>query len=164
MMCGLAVWAFVSPAFARDQPRTYVAASGVTTVEATVGGAHVVVRITAHALDGPGAARLAQMPARACTGSRAPCSLVDDIDIRVQGERIWVPKGAYLGLADVTSATVSGAGATSSLTLNGGDASEAYIATLDFDRARVTGRSIAPATEPGKPLEKTTYRVVTTGD
>lgn len=160
---GVTFLMLASPVIARNQPATAVVADGITTLEGP-DGMHIAVRITSHVLSDAVLVNRAQVPARACTESRTPCSVIDDIAIRVQGKDVFVPKGAYVGLSDAISAMVSGSGDNFMLRITGGDASETYIAALSFDQQRVKRRSIAPGTEPGTPLEETTYHLVTSGD
>ena len=127
-------------------------------------GIQINVLVTSHVLTGAEAKDEARVPARLCTGSRNPCSIVDNLEIRVNGKNVFVPKSAYLGLTDAITATISEKNGRYALYLTGGDASEAYKATFNFDDNRVFGRTISPATAPASPLKETIFNIVTTGD
>ncbi|WP_375395339.1 hypothetical protein [uncultured Sphingomonas sp.] len=93
-----------------------------------------------------------------CSGGRVHCSLVDRLMLRVGKDRVAVPRGAILALADIDR------GALHRLTpdryelvLDCGDAAAAYQARLFFDRRRVDRLEIW-SSEAGKMEEATTYR------
>jgi hypothetical protein len=91
-----------------------------------------------------------------CTYSRYPCSVVDYIDINVNGKSIFVPRSAFSDLADLNSAEIYASKESATLMLFGGDASESYTLKILFNAERVKGR-ILIAGEFGDVLQKTTY-------
>ncbi|MFO1341199.1 MAG: hypothetical protein U1F53_23745 [Burkholderiaceae bacterium] len=98
--------------------------------------------------------------AKDCPWGKAPCSLVEDLALRVGKSQIYVPRSAFGGLANVRQAELT----TPSpgrfrLLLRGGDASESYIAIIDFDKDRVMKRQISSALSPRDVLEETVYRL-----
>jgi hypothetical protein len=72
-----------------------------------------------------------------CTYSRYPCSIVDGVDIVVNGSSLFVPRSAFSDLADLIDAELKVGGKNHVLRLGGGDASDTYVATIEFDAARV---------------------------
>ena len=99
-----------------------------------------------------------------CTRSRIPCSLLIRIDISVNGKKLFIPRSAYLDLADIHHATIVENETYMTILFRGGDASESYIAKIDFNENRVLKRSIASGLIPEKLLESTQYYEVIIGD
>jgi hypothetical protein len=60
-----------------------------------------------------------------CTYTRYPCSLVDLIEVSINGEALFVGRSVFADLADISDATVAKKKGRFVLTLHGGDASEA---------------------------------------
>ena len=77
----------------------------------------------------------------ACTYSKYPCSIVDYIDVSVNGTPIIVPHSVFCDLTDLNTAEVRANKNISVLILTGGDASESYIVKIEFDKDRVKRRS-----------------------
>ncbi len=99
--------------------------------------------------------------AKSCTYSRYPCSIVDKIDITVNGISVKVPFNSFCGLADLKDGHISFGKDYLSLLLTGGDASEGYSARIEFDKERVKHITIWSEDEK-KPLQEIIYhRVVT---
>jgi hypothetical protein len=99
-----------------------------------------------------------------CTYSEYPCSVVDWVGIKVNGDSIIVPGSVFADLSDLNIAKIIKITNGWNLILNGGDASESYIVTIEFDKVRVKRRTLASATEPNQPLQETKYNLVTVGD
>ena len=99
-----------------------------------------------------------------CTYSRYPCSLVDRIDITVNGSKLYVPRSVFCDLADLTAAELTAGQKTSTLTLYGGDASEAYIVKVEFDTTAVKRRTLSSRLSPNEPLQETIYHAVVLGE
>lgn len=101
-----------------------------------------------------------------CTYSRYPCSVVEGIDISVNGHPliIPVPRSVYCDRADVNKAGIKADGRVWVLTLYGGDPAESYIAKIIFDETRVLRREILDPLSLGDLLQETIYHVVTVGD
>jgi hypothetical protein len=91
-----------------------------------------------------------------CTYSRYPCSIVDAIDITVNGASVIVPRSVFSDLADLNYGQVGIMQKSSILTMAGGDASESYVVRIRFNRERITGRSLFDG-ESGEKLQETTY-------
>ena len=91
-----------------------------------------------------------------CTYSRYPCSIVDHIDISVNGKSIFVPRSVFSDLADLNWAEIRVNKNSATLILDGGDASESYTLKIFFDAQRVKSR-ILIAGEFGDVLQQTTY-------
>jgi hypothetical protein len=86
------------------------------------------------------------------------------MSIQVQGEDVFVPKAAFIGLSDIVTASISGDKRKYVLRITGGDASEAYLVSLDFDGKQVLSRRVASPTEPNTPVEESTFHTVVVGD
>lgn len=99
-----------------------------------------------------------------CTYSRYPCSVVDRIEISVNGNRIFVPRSVYSDLADLNNGEIQLRKAGAVLRLGGGDGSEGYIVTIEFDTDRVKRRIVAPGMSPKSVMEETKYNGVVMGD
>lgn len=99
-----------------------------------------------------------------CTGSRVPCTVVDEVAIRIGDASIFVPRSVFSDLSDVTRARITTAGDEASLSLFGGDASESYIVRILFNSTRVERRTLSSRTEPNSPLQETKYYQQIVGD
>jgi hypothetical protein len=88
-----------------------------------------------------------------CTYSRVPCSLTEDIRIVVDGHEVAVPKAAYADLGDIATAELKTIHGQMVLTIQGGDASESYVAQLTFNRQRVYERRLSSGEDVTHPLE-----------
>jgi hypothetical protein len=140
---------------------TLIAPNGETVVVASSPKVDVRVQIRTHEVQigGPSEKR-PEVIRSSCTYSRYPCSLVDSIEISVNGKQIFVPRSVFCDLADLNTAEI-GIGATETmLTLNGGDASESYFVKITFDAERVKSRRLFSSIAPNKPLQETTYQLV----
>ena len=132
-----------------------VADSGTTHLSTVVGGVNIAADLATRI-------KPASDPVRgrvtACTKSRIPCSLVDEVRIRVAQTSIFVPPSIVLRLADVDRAGLGSRSAGKfELVLECGDASEAYTAHIVFDRNRVTQLDVY-SDEAGELAERTIYR------
>ena len=142
------------------QQSTAVAPEGETSVVATVSGLAVRVKLKTHEVQiGKPSDQRPPVIESSCTYSRYPCSVVDRLDIVVNGRRIFVPRSAFGDLGDVFRTEIAAREGGAVLTLYGGDASESYIARIAFDATRVTRRTLSPATEPDQPTQETAYFV-----
>jgi len=99
----------------------------------------------------------------ACTMSRMPCSVVDAIAVSVNGEALFIPRSVFCDLADLVAASLKMTGQAWVLTLAGGDASESYGVTIEFDATSVHHRTLTGA-EAGQKLQETNYYRVVLGD
>jgi hypothetical protein len=148
-----------------DQASTRVASQGETLIVATAGKLKADVRIKTHLVQigKPSDPRPAAIES-SCTYSKYPCSIVDRLDVTVNGAPIFVPRSAFCGLADLNTAELKPVDKGAILTLNGGNASESYIAKIEFDAAHVKRRILSSAMEPNQPLEETIYHLAVVGD
>jgi hypothetical protein len=137
-----------------------VNSKGETIVSSRFGNTPIHVKITTHELPNGTADKPVKPPASACTMSRFPCIVVDEIEIAAAGEQLFVPRSAYADLSDTNSAKLATDGGKFVLILFGGDASESYIAKIEFNRKRVTHRSLTSGEFPEHPLQETIYHVL----
>lgn len=98
------------------------------------------------------------MLAKDCLEERAPCSLVEQLRIKVDKNSLFVPRSAFRGLSNVRLAKLTSIRGGFELTLRGGDGSEGYILKIVFDKNRVTSRILASSLAPNDALEVTRYR------
>ena len=141
-----------------------IKASGVTEIRGNIRGEPVAIQIRTRTLAPDISKRTDRLPGLSCTGSRSPCSVLEGMNIQVQGKNVFVPKSAFIGLSDVVNASLSVDGPRYVLRIVGGDASEAYLVSLVFDRDRVLSRTVATPTEPNALVEESTFHSVTVGD
>ena len=91
--------------------------------------------------------------------------VIQSLRIDVNGSPIFVPRSAYADLLAVREAEVLVTDRVGILRLRGGDASESYLARIEFDKAMVKRRAIFnPALSERKPLQETTYYLRTMED
>jgi hypothetical protein len=132
-----------------------IASSGETTVSAKLIGtnAKALFRTSALSTEDGDSHRFAQ-----CTSSRNPCILLSQLQIFWRGHEIIVPRSAYADLGDATTAQLSVAHQRLMLTIRGGDASEAYIARIEFNEQRVLERRLYSSEDASHVLEVSQYR------
>jgi hypothetical protein len=82
----------------------------------------------------------------------------------VNGNPLFVPRSVFCDLADLNKAEIKASESQSILTLYGGDASESYIAKIEFDATQVKRRTLSSGMSPDKPLQETIYHIVVVGD
>lgn len=82
----------------------------------------------------------------------------------MNGVELSLPSAAYADLGDINSAAIEEKGDQIVITLDGGDASESYIAKLIFDKDRLVERRIYPGEDATEPVEISHYYIVTTSD
>jgi hypothetical protein len=92
-----------------------------------------------------------------CTYSSFPCSQVSNLQIWVKGTNLFVPKSVFADCTDVDNMGITSEAGGYVLTLNGGDASEAYSVKVFFTADRVTRREVYDG-ESNSLLESTTYK------
>jgi hypothetical protein len=169
MKCLLIVWFygclfFVTSSWgaAREQQ---IAPDGKTQISSDVDHVHIQITLTTREVDiGKSTDPRPPSPTSSCTYTRYPCSLVDNIEISVGGESLFVPRSVFSDLADLNMASIENHGKNFVLTLRGGDASESYIATITLDRSQIKRRVFASAMLPQKPLQQTVYYTSVLGD
>ncbi len=140
--------------------RALIAPSGETVIVASSAKVNVRVQVRTHEVQiGQPSEKRPDVIRSSCTYSRYPCSVVDDIEIFVNGKPIFVPRSAFCDLADLNTAEIRIEQKKSILTLNGGDASESYIVKIDFDAERVKSRRLSSSMAPDKLLQETVYHL-----
>jgi hypothetical protein len=137
---------------------TSIIANGETTIKDTVGDHRIVVKVWTREID-IGKSDPARPPIshNSCTYTRVPCSIVDAVQIVIDGISISVPRSAFCDWSDLTSAKLSLVEDHPTLIASGGDASEAYEATIEFDTSRVVKRVMTSGMDIRHPLEITNY-------
>jgi hypothetical protein len=134
-----------------------VAPVGKTSVIATSAKVRIEVIVTTHEVSIEEADRdNADIAIASCTYSRFPCSVVDNLSITVKGKKIVVPHSVFLDLADINTAEIRITKNKYSVRLEGGDASESYIAVIEFDDKRVKAKRVYSG-EANALLQKTVY-------
>ncbi len=137
--------------------RSIVAPSGETTVRKEFKKNILFVTISTHEVDiGKPSDGFPEIRNNSCTYGRYPCSVVDRIDIRIDGKRIFVPRSVYSDLADITSVTITSQKGLYVITFEGGDASETYNVIIRLDREMIMSRELWDG-ESGRKLQETKY-------
>jgi hypothetical protein len=137
---------------------TTVAPQGVTEIGMVFDKTHISLKITTHEVDIGGA--VVESPERnlsGCTYSKIPCSLVDYLEISINGHWLFVARSVYADLSDLGKASLrQGEGGDFELVLIGGNASESYTVCITFDKNRIKKRIMAD-NESAEFLQQTTY-------
>ena len=136
--------------------QTQVASRGETLVSAIVRKTKVLVKIKTHEIDigKPSDQRPSEINS-SCTYSKYPCSIVDRLDILIDGNALFIPRSAYCDLADLNYAEVYAIEEGAALILYGADASESYIVKIEFNTEQVKRRTFSGAMSPDQPLQET---------
>jgi hypothetical protein len=148
--------------FAQLHPTT-VSSSGVTTLTMSVQGKELKALIQTMVVPKTPTSSPEEHFAQ-CTSSRTPCVLTSQIKLLAGTSEIFVPRGAYADLGDIFSAELTMSNGLFVLTLRGGDASEAYIAKLEFNKDRVIRRSLYSAEDATHPVEVSQFFMVSSGN
>lgn len=142
-----------------QQHPTQVSSNGTTTVTMSVKGmelkALIQTMVVPNAAPNSPENHFAQ-----CTSSRTPCVLTSQIKLLDGASEVFVPRGAYADLGDIFTAELTTSGGLFVLTLRGGDASEAYIAKLEFNKDRVVRRTLYSAEDTAHPVEVSQFFMV----
>jgi len=148
-----------------DQTSKPVAPQGDTLVFSTTSKLTAKVTITTHEVQiGKPSDGRPDVILSNCTYSKYPCSVVDRLQIVVNGNSLFVPRSAFSDLADLNNAEIEVAKNGWILRLGGGDASETYIVRILFDGTQVKRRTVSSGTLPNKPMQETIYHRVVEGD
>lgn len=132
--------------------------SGETVLARVQGGLNVQVTFKTHEVPlSPGFRRDPYDQSTSCTASRRPCSLVDSIQIAVNGKRVFVSRSAFSDLSDISRASIQVGNKILNLIIDGGDGAESYIVRLEFNKNSVTRRTLASGLEPNRPVQVTRY-------
>lgn len=138
--------------------QTKVASQGTTDIAATFGKTKVSVKITTRelAIGKPSDERPSKILS-SCTYSRFPCSLVDYMEIAINGNAVFVARSVYADLADLGTVSLrQKKKGQFVLKLGGGDASESYTVEVTFDENMVRQRTFS-SNEARQVMQKTTY-------
>lgn len=146
-----------------QQHPTQVSSNGTTTVTMSVKGEELKALIQTMVVP-KAAPNLPEERFAQCTSSRTPCVLTSQIKLFDGASEVFVPRGAYADLGDIFTAELTMSNGLFVLTLKGGDASEAYIAKLEFNKDRVIRRSFYSAEDIAHPLEVTQFFMVSSGN
>jgi hypothetical protein len=157
----VALWLTMGSALGNNQTTIPVQSQGDTLVAAKTDKLIVQVKITTHEMQigKPSDARPDVIESN-CTYSKYPCSIVDRIDIIVNGKSLDVPRSAFCDLADLTTARINVGKSVSILRLSGGDGAESFIVKIEFDTNQVKRRTLAGGESGGQLSEDTRYHVV----
>lgn len=138
---------------------------GNTSISTTIKNIKVVVEITTHEIQNGTPSHIDTTATKftSCTNSRVPCSVVDNINLSVNGRKVFVPRSVFCDLADLDRGvlTEGSGGKHWALILWAGDAAQAYIVKIDFNRVRVTQRRISLDIHQRELLEDTKYYIQT---
>ena len=143
---------------AQKHPTT-VSSSGTTTVTMSTNGKELKALIQTMVVPKVAASSPKQQFAQ-CTSSRVPCVLTSQIKLLAGTNEVFVPRGAYADLGDIFSAELTMSNGIFVLTISGGDASEAYIAKLEFNKDRVIRRTLYSAEDTAHPVEVSQFYMV----
>jgi hypothetical protein len=148
------------------QKRTPIASNGETVIVSDVAKLNVQVKVMTHEMQiGIPSDKRPDAIRSGCTYSKYPCSIVDYIDVVVNGKPIIVPRSVFCDLSDLNTAEVRIEQKKSILMLTGGDASESYIVKIEFDTERVQHRSkYWSEYSKDEPSEETIYHEQIMGD
>ena len=127
-------------AFANPTP---VASRGETLLVSSDANSKVQVKIHTHEVQigKPSDGRPAVVTSN-CTYSRYPCSVVDRIEIVVNGHALFVPRSVFCDLADLNTAEIDVNKRSSVLRIEGGDAAESFILKIEFDAKHIERRTL----------------------
>ena len=145
----------------KDGPAdTTINANGATTILGSVAGSTLRAVITTHVVQiGRPGSPAANMRNTNCTYSRYPCSIVDRIDISVNGRPIDVKRSVFADLADLNRGRFKlSEGNRPILSFEGGDASESFVLDISLSKDRVLSRKRSDGEFPEN-YETTTYVV-----
>jgi len=135
-----------------------ISSRGITEIRGFFGKVLVDAKIEAHEIDiGPPSTEMPKENRTNCTYSRFPCSTVDDLDIKVNGNEISVARSVFGDLGDISSALLSRKTKDQFLLiLGGGDASKSFSVEILFTNRRVLERDIR-LNEADYVIERTVY-------
>ena len=84
-------------------------------------------------------------------------SYIKNIEILVNGKKLFVPRSAYLDIDNANEVEVVFINNEGVLNIYGGDAAESYKLQVFFNSKRVTRRVVYDCELPDEPLEETKY-------
>lgn len=142
-----------------------VAPQGKSELVAKFSSRNIRVTVSTHQVDvGRAGDHNAGAGNLACTQSRSPCSVVDQLSIAINGKSIFIPTSVFSDVADINKMEAMQHGGEFNLMIYGGDASEGYILRIIFDGGRIKQRTLASSLLPNEILQETTYYQQVLGD
>lgn len=139
-------------------PSSAVLATGATRLNGIVAGHRIFLNIWTHKVDiGKMGVERPDVAHNSCTYSRVPCSVVEALELTVDGNRIFMPRSAFCDLSDLATVGIDVVNGRLTVIASGGDASEAYDVKIEFDTERVTKRVVASGMDATNPTEITNY-------
>jgi hypothetical protein len=158
MLVWLTVPLVFSSTIAAVQVGKPIASTGKTVITAVSGKLDVQVTIIAHQVPiGQRSDASPEVIRVGCPQDAQRCSLVDNILILVGDKLLFVPPSVFGDLAEPHLGHIKVDEKKLYLTISGGDASESYILSVEFDAHRITRRTLESGIAPGKPLQETIY-------
>ncbi len=154
-VCG-AVLLATAAHLAAAQQDTHVTSSGETALALGSKNSGVRVTISTHEVQNGIPSKPVKPKHSSCTMSRHPCSVVDSIVVTANGKKLFIPRSVFCDLADVNTASLKTAEHGWVLALVGGDASESYGLTIEFDAQHISRRTLTDG-ESGQKLQETKY-------
>jgi hypothetical protein len=131
--------------------------NGDSVLEGKVDGKTIRVVLSTNKIDIGGSDQTPpQVRKTSCTYSKFPCSQISNLNISVNGKKLFVPRSVFADRTDVGTMNLSGADGINVITLVGGDASEGYTVKVFFDGRRVKKRELY-SNEANSLDEATTY-------
>lgn len=94
----------------------------------------------------------------ACTGARVPCLLTLDLRLSLDGSPVRVPREILVDLGDPVNIGLAQHNADITVTVTGGDASEAYKLVATVKGGRITGYDFFSLLDDSTPLFTVRYR------
>jgi hypothetical protein len=145
---------FRFPACAADS----VKSNGETLLVKAFGKFKVQIRIRTHEIIiGKPSDKRPDKTESSCTYSRYPCSMVDSLEISVNGAPLFVPRSSFCSFSDLNFIELELIREELVLVLKGGDASESYVGRIVFDQDRIIRKNVSSALAPNSILEETRY-------
>jgi hypothetical protein len=146
-------------------PDTKVVSSGETVVKTKINNDIIRIKINTKEIQiGKPSDERPDTNVNCCTYSKYPCSKVERIEININNQGIFIPASVYCNLADLNKLSIKSIGKEYMLILTGGDASEAYMVKIYFNKERVMKKIISSLITPDTPSEETKYYMQTIGD
>jgi hypothetical protein len=137
-------------------PETVISVSGDTSVRAVVQNRTIAITLRAIQFkkSDPGFPR--------DLDSYNEVSLLQQIDVLVDGHAVVVPRSAFTDLFNARKAWLASEKGLFVLCLGGGDGADLYVARIYFDSKVVHRRALFDATNQKEPAEETRYRIKVT--
>ena len=153
-----AVYAAITvPLHASSLAQAKVSPSGLSELEATLASHNVEVRLWTKEVEIGKSGFPPEVSQNSCTYSRIPCSLVEAIQLKIDGTSIFVPRSIFADLSDLADVQMKATLRGFVITADGGDASAAYSVKIETEFGRVVKRTLSGYHDFEHPLQVTTY-------